>query len=190
MARRHPPELRAAALRHLAGNGCDYRATAETMDLSPVTLRSWVQRYGLPDKPAPQASQNAAPSATVDAVTPPEHPPAPRLSGSGGPTHPRSGGVTSLVDLTRTEYLRHTVDRLDRIVVGLMQEERPTWSALRPLLALQSDLHREHVEVVRAEGNQLDLSADPTAIARALEAEERLLRVLRVALDEEGGDDG
>lgn len=175
MPRHHPPEVRAEALRRLAANGCNYADVSEAMGLSPVTLRSWVKRYGLP-KPQAQQAPPEEPTA------PPPPPPAPSLSGRP----PAAGGVFSLVELTRTEYLRHTVNEVDSIVQGLLSEERPTWTAFTALLRLRSDLHQEHVDVVRSEGNQLDLSADPTAIARNIESLQQLLRVLSTVLDGEG----
>lgn len=178
MPKHHPPELRAHALRRLAETRCDYRAISAELDLSPVTLRSWVTRYGLPADAPGQASQREAGYAADDDAPEPANVPTLRTSAP-------ASGVSSLVELTRTEYLRDRVDLLERIVRDMMHEERPTWSALRPLIALQSDLHREHVDVVRAEGAQLDLSSDPVAIARAIEDEARLLAVLRQVIDGE-----
>lgn len=190
MPRHWPIETRIGALRQLAANGCDYRETSEAMGISAVTLRSWVKRYGLP-KPArnrPQAAQEGPREASgyagpgsvpgrrdgeQDAPPPPPH----RLSGAGG------GGVSSLVDLERTAYLRDRVDLVERILRGMLKADSPTYSAMRPLLHLQSDLHREHVEIERAEGSRLDLSTDPRQLASAVEGMGRLLEILGADLD-------
>lgn len=169
MPRHWPEAVRAEALALLASNSQDYDATAKASGVPAATLRSWVARYGLP---SPESSDRDTTVEDQDARAPVSRPP-----GQDAPLL-----VRSLVDMSRQDYLRHTVDRLDRVVVELMSEERPSGSSIRQVLSLQSDMHREYIEVVRAEGARLDLSADATAIARALEEEAALLRLLMVEL--------
>ena len=174
MPRQYPPEERHAALRALARSDCDYGKVSEATGVAAATLRVWVSRYGLPDV------EEAKPKADgyVGGGVVPEAAGARPSVGTPGAT------LTPLEDLPRAEYLADRIRLLESIVRDVLACDSPTWSAVRPVIALQADLHAERVDVIRTEGQQLDLSDDPRAVAREIERLADELRVLGMDLDD------
>lgn len=169
MAKHRTAEERRAALQALADSGCNYGAVSAETGIPIPTLHTWRRRYDLPEPAEVDTDPEVFSVVPADPCPPPlSAPPPARLP---------------LYDLPRAEYLADRILLLDRALGDVLGGSNPTWSAVRPLVQAQSDMHRERVEVIRAEGNQLDLSADPLALARGVEAASALIAMLTVDLD-------
>jgi hypothetical protein len=138
-------------------DGQSPEAVADRYGVPVATVRSWGQRHDAP-------KTILAPTVDDD---PPEDEDWAEEGGGEGP---------DVAELDRVDYLTQTIHELDEVITEC--RSAGSWTALRGLYAERSTHHAERLAVIRSEGSRLDLTADPVALARQLEAAGALIRML------------
>ena len=158
MPPRWPTQTRNAVLAAMH-SGASADDAAERWGVPVATVKSWAQRY-------PAAPTKVAPQPTVDDEEPRDD----GWASEGG------GEPSDVAELDRVDYLTQTIHELDEVITEC--RSAGSWTALRGLYAERSTHHAERLAVIRSEGSRLDLTADPVALARQLEAAGALIRML------------